>query len=443
MAHSPLARLYQEQESRWRDFLARHFPEARLLRWSPEQRVFRCGHRVMKIAYTTAAKRNPDHSPEYEFSLLRTLEGRALHLNPSYRLIDGVWCVMEIDWIEGESLEELIRERRARKISILQLLAKLFHVSLAGVVYKQLRARHIIRRANGELVFIDFGGSSRANPLVALWRNFAPLSSKNGLWQWGRLVGILRETLRRRRPADGQVPGVWKPHESASPAALRRWQANARRSPRERPEHLANDPGDPVAARHFAAMERCLSEIIQIEPRTSDDLIKFRLANYCMFGNRDWGFIWDHIAGRVDFAGKSVIDLGCGMGGIGAFTRIVGGAHTISLDSQPLLLDAARHFAVALGIVDNEYRSIDWAALANGSEKLPKADIISALSVRLTDLPLERLIDILTQYPEILWQTCCVDQGRRGLEARGYRTVETVVVADVGRYIIHATDRPR
>jgi hypothetical protein len=397
----------------------------------------------MKIDWVTAASRDPRLSLEYEFSLLETLEGRALHLNPSYQVIDGKWYVLGMDWVEGEHLDELIREGHVRKVSILELIGRVFRVSLAGVIYKQLRARHTIQRANGELVFIDFGGSSHANPLVAIWRNFAPLSSLSGSWQASRLLELLRVILRGRYSAMRSAPRLQQSRSSASPAALQRWQANSHRDPQSRPACLAHKPCDPIAARHFAEMERCLDEAVQIEPRICSDLYRFFFADYFLSGNRDWGIIWDRITRRVDFAGKNIIDLGCGMGTIGAFTRIAGGAHVTSLDSLPPLLDAARHFATAFGILDNTYRAIDWEKLTNGSESLPKADIISALSLRLGDQPLERVLDILAQYPEILWQTTDAEAGRRGLEARGYRTVEILGRSEFGKFILYAADREK
>lgn len=437
MEYSPLVRHYTKREARWLEFLDRHIPDAYLLRWTPEHRVFRSGSRVMKVEWATAASEDPRLNLEYEFSLLEKLEGRALTLNPSYEVIDGEWHLLGIDWIEGEDLDTLIQEGQARKVFILQILGKLFRVSLAGVIYNQLRARHIIPRATGELVFIDFGGSSRANPLAALWQNFAILSYTSNTWKPSRLSGLLYEILRNRNSKSEIVSGDPQSRESTS---LQRWQFNARRVDKARSENLANDPGDPVAAKYFSKMESCLCEAIQIEPRVCDDIYLLYFANYLYYGRQDWGFKWDHIARRIDFAGKRVIDLGCGMGSIGAFTRLAGGAHTISLDSLPMLLDAARNFALALGIDDNAYQSLDWVNLASGSEDLPKADIISALSMRLADLPLERVIDILAQYPEILWQTSCLEEARHALKERGYRTVEMIVQSDVDLYIIYATD---
>ncbi len=434
MTSSPLVRGYLEQESRWRDFVARNFPDARLLRWNPEHRVFRHGRRVIKVEWAMTANHDPRLTLEYEFSLMKRLEGRALRLNPSYRVIDGAWHALELDWVEGEDLDALISKNRAREVSIPKLVSKLFRVSLAGVAYKQLRARHIFRRATGALVFIDFGHSSHTGPLGALWRNFAPLNFTGGSWRWSRLVGIIREILRHRETMQGRGG-------DASRRALQLWRLNDRRPPQGRPAHIASHPGDPVAARHFEAMEQCLTEAVETDPRVAVDLLKFQLADYSMDGSRDWGFIWDHLARRVDFAGRSVVDLACGMGGVGAFARLGGANRVVSCDGLPVILDAARNFAEALGFADNVYRLLDWAKLETGDADLPAADIITALSARLDDLPREPLLEILTRYPEILWQTADADAGWRDLAARGYRTVEVLVRADVGQYILYAADR--
>ena len=439
--YSPLVRLYQKQELRWREFLDRNFSEARILHWSPEHRVYRCGRRVVKIEWAMAASQDPHLRLDYEFSLLERLEGSALHLNPSYQVIDEKWHVLGMDWIEGKSLDQLIREGRAGHISVGKLLSKLFRISLAGVIYKQLRARHILRSTNGELEFIDFGGSFRANPLVALWWNFAPVLFTRGSWQTGRLFGLLHTMLGQGNSATATAHNARRMSDTVSPIAVRRWRANKRRVAQALPDNLVNSPGNVVAARNFAKMECCLREAVQIDPRICENTYKFYFADYRIFGNRDWGVIWGHIAQRVDFFGKRVVDLGCGMGCMAAFTRIVGGAHAISFDSEPLLLDAARYMAAGLEINGNSYRAIDWQNLADGSEHLPMADIISAMSVRFGDVPLERLLDILPQYPEILWQTSHVDEGRQGLLSKGYRTVEVVVQADVDQYILYAANR--
>lgn len=434
MAISPLARFHCEQEGLWRDFLERNYPGARLLRWGPQHRVYRCGDRVAKVEWETISAKDSTRGIEYEFSLLEALEGRASCLHPTYRVIDGTWCVLEMDWVEGDYLDDLIAAGRAREVSLIRLAAKLFRVSLAGVDYKQLRARHVIRRPDGDLVFIDFGHSTHAGPLVALWRNLAPLTFSGGSWHVSRLVSMIRAIMRRRVSSQGQGG-------DASPDPLRRWRINDLRRPAARAEHLAVHPGDPVAARHFAAMEQCLSEAVEADPRIGEDLIKFQFADYGMAGSRDWGFIWDYLSRRLDFAGKRIVDLACGMGGVGAYARLDGAAHVAAFDSPPLLLDAARNFSQALGFTDNSYQPLDWAKLAAGDAGLPDADVITALSVRLDDVPRERLLDCLTRYPEILWQTSDAEAGRRELAARGYGTVETLVRSDIGRYILYATGR--
>lgn len=438
---SPLARLHREQEERWRDFIDRNYPGGRLLRWSPQHRVFRCGNRVVKVEWETISTKDSTRGLAYEFSLLEALEGRASRLAPSYKVIDGSWCVLEMDWIEGNYLDDLIAENRAREVSILRLIIGLFRVSLAGVVYKQLRARHVIQRADGELVFIDFGHSSHAGRLDALWRNFAPLTFASGSWRWGLLISMIREILRRRKAEESRDDNAVRRGDDALSRALRCCRVNDRRTPRARPEHLTNYPGDPIAAQHFLAMEQCLGKAIEADPLIGPDFLKFQFADYGMAGSRDWGFIWDHLARRVDFAGKKVVDLACGMGGVGAYARLYGAVQVVSCDRFPVILDAARHFSEALGFADNAYHQFDWADLETGAVELPVADILTALSSRLDNLPRGRWLEILTHYPEILWQTADAKAGQRDLEALGYRTVEILEQADVDQYILYATDR--
>jgi predicted RNA methylase/predicted Ser/Thr protein kinase len=430
---SPLAQRYREQEARWRALRAARYLGARLLRWGPDHRVFQCGSRVVKIEWAKAANDDYRRTLAYEFSLLEKLEGGASQLNPTYHVLDDAWLVLEMDWVEGRYVEDLIRQGLGREVSIARLLTVLFKASLAGVVYKQFRSRHIIQRPNGDMAFIDFGHSTLAHPLVALWRNFALLRIENGGWQWGRLVGVLRE-LRRRR--DG-VPNTAK----AGSSGLQRWKVNARRPEFARAEHLAVTPGDPVAARHFAAMEHCLGDLIATEPQLCDELIEFHFAGYGIAANHDWGFLWDHIATAVDFAGKRVVDLGCGMGAVGVFARLAGGAGVTAFDSVPLFLEAARHFADALRITGNDYRAMDWAALTNGTMEPPGGDIVTILSARIDDIPLVRAVEFLSHYPEIIWRTGHAEAARESLAARGYRTIKTVMSDPDGGHIIYATDK--
>jgi len=188
-------------------------------------------------------------------------------------------------------------------------------------------------------------------------------------------------------------------------------------------------------------MERCLSELVEKQPHLCNEFIEFHFANYGMAANHDWGFLWDHIASAVDFSGKRVIDLGCGMGAVGVFARLAGSVGVTSLDSMPLFLDAARHFASALRIAGNDYRQMDWARLANGSMAPPDGDIVTVLSARIDDMPLARVVGFLSRYSEILWRTSNAEAGKKSLAATGFQTIKTVMWEPDGGQIIYAADR--
>lgn len=430
---SPLAQMYCEQEARWRSLRATHFSKAQLLRWTPDHRVFHIGSQVIKVEWANAENDDYSLTLAYEFSLLKKLEGGASLLHPTYRVLDKDWLVLEMDWIEGRYLEDLIRQGCARDVSIARLLTVLFKVSLAGVVYKQFRSRHIIQRPNGGIAFIDFGHSSIAHPLVALWRNFALLRFENGSWQWGRVVGVVREM---RRSQSGEPKSI-----KNNPAGLQRWRINARRLPHARAEYLSIMPGDLIAARYFSAMEECLHTLIEAEPNLCGELIEFHFAGYGIAANHDWGFLWDHIISVVDFTGKRVIDIGCGMGAVGVFARLEDSVGVASFDSVPLFLEAAQNFADALRITGNDYREMDWAALANGSMEPPNGDVVTVLSARIDDISPAQAVEFLSHYPEIIWRTNHADTVRECLLDKGYRTIDIIMKDPDGSQILYAAGR--
>ena len=107
-AESPLARLHREQERRWRNFIDRNYPNARLLRWSPQHRVFRYGDRVAKVEWEAAANhRAPcflrmwDMGPAIRLvPTLRSLSRNALAMMANRRILAlslGLVCW----WIGG------------------------------------------------------------------------------------------------------------------------------------------------------------------------------------------------------------------------------------------------------------------------------------------------------------------------------------------------------
>jgi hypothetical protein len=432
---SPVARLYLESEKTWQSFLNANFPGSRrLLRWGQGHRVYRVGNRVLKIEFASLGARDHSRSIHFEFEMLELMEGRACHFNPTYRIIDDFWCVLEIDWIDGEYLDNLIRQGRGRQASITKLLRTLFRISMAGIVYKQLRARHVIRQTDGELAVIDFGISRKTHPLRALWENLVPVTFAGGRLTPTRSLSIIVEMRRRRPPAKAE-------RSHAVAAGVNRWSVNPTRPPEGKPPHLARNPGDPHAAEQLGLMEDCLRDAVSANPAVAADLNEVHFAEYGLGAPRDWGFIWDYIANRVDFTGKSVVDLGSGMGAVGVFAALGGARSIVGLDDDSNLIQAAEHFSAGLQIETTRHVQVDRLAQTATLDKLPAGNILTVLSTRTEDLPRESLLARMADFDEILWQTPAPERAVADLHAHGFEAVDVLVDGALGRKIIYAAKR--
>ena len=437
-----LSKIWNEQEYAWRKFLSRHFPGAVTVKWSPNSRVYRYGERALKIQSPWFTRDQPLQTLGNQFRLLSAVEGLAWHLNPTLQEVDEGWQVLGMDWIEGENLDDLIHQGRAGSMALHQLLQTLFAVSRAGVLYKQLRPRHIIRGLDGKVFFIDFGGSSLGNPRVAFLQNFRLLAGKRLRVNLTSLGQILKAVLVGRvswcksdlaLPTNGgylQGHLQWK--------ARRVWEANLRRMDGMLSDYLRQVPGDDKAAHHFAYMEKALADALDIDTRLFEEMWKMQIAGYLLYGCRNWGVVWDHILRRVTFDGKRVVDLGCGAWPVGAFARLEGATQVILCDSLSPLLRAACHFAEGFGFTDNMYQSIHWETIGEGQQELPVADVALAMSVRFDKMRLDRILDTLAKYNEVLWETRLGQDALDGLRSRGYYTVETLTSSYGNRCILYA-----
>lgn len=427
-----MVQAHLDLEATWQHFLDSHFAAPRkLLRWGPEHRVYRIGDRVAKIEMIEIGERDQTRSIEYEFGLLRRLEGRACRFNPDYRVIDGRWCILEIDWIEGDYLDDLIAAGRGPEVSTARLLAILLRISMAGVIYRQLRARHVIQRPGGELAVIDFGQSRATNSLRALFTNLAPVSMSGGRISASRACSLIVEMRRRREPVTSD-----RAHAIAS--GQQRWAANQHRTAVGRPPHLAKNPGDARAADQFARMEIELEAAVAQNPGLAADVYEFHFAEYGLAGHRDWGFIWDHISSAVDFTDKVVVDFGCGTGTLDVFARLAGARSVLGVDDDANVLAAARHFTDGLQIGQVRFEHVENLVDPDLLAALPAGDILAALSVRTEDVPVHLMAEHIAAYREVLWQTPDLDGATAALHAIGFAQVERLVAGATGRDIIHA-----
>ena len=432
MSSQSIVDYYHNRENQWTSFIRKKIPGASLLRWGENHRVFKYKNRVFKVDHFSVADKNSMQSLYYEFNLLISSKNIINDFNPKYYEVDGLWSVLEIDFIDGVYFEDIWKQGNTLDISILKMILKVFLISISGIYYKQLRARHIIIRENGELVFIDFGNSKKMSALLALILNFSPIIKMNSRWQFGRLASLIYEILKTRLN-DEKVRVV-----DENDRAIENWKLNLARSNKELPINIKNKFGDINAYDNFTAMELKMFEAVKKNPKIALDAIEFKFDGYGMIAKNDWGYIWDSIRRKVDLNKKKVIVLGSGMGGVGAFARMEGASIAISYESDQYLLDASIHCSKALGYFDNNFHLVSFDNITSRLQKLEKGDIIFVLSSRFENFNQSALIKLTSKYNQVVLMTKNPKEGSNEFIKNGFSKIDLLLRVDQSRFILHA-----
>ena len=82
---------------------------------------------------------------------------------------------------------------------------------------------------------------------------------------------------------------------------------------------------------------------------------EIKLLNYGFGGLKDWNLIFNKLVGYIKFNNSTIIDYGCGISPIGAFSRVFGSKICVSVDESENLINAAKSFSRAFGYNDNKY----------------------------------------------------------------------------------------
>lgn len=431
---TPLAADWASCEQTWNGFLGRAYPGAVCVRWSPWHRVFRHHDRAVKIQRLDALPNDPTQHVRQECELLDALEGRVWTLNPAYREIDGAWAVLEMDWVDGEDLEWLMRQGRAREMSVLRAIRVLIGMGLAGVAHRQFRARHLIRRHRDGAVFaIDLGGSRRTTRWRALRENLAPLARTNRgwrisgnaavLWRLARGKGVSSDDERRRLDRE---------------TASRRWRDNRRRRPEMRAVALSDAVADSEVRRRFERMESAFQAAISSDAELAAETWKIQVDSYVQFGARDWGLFWERVLASVDLARLRVVDLSAGQGFTGAFAVLHGAASACVLDARSEFLSGARAFAEALGVNAVECRCADLADLCEGGEQMPSADLAFLIGARAGALRESQTIALIGGYPRVVLEIDPRDGVGSALAGHGFTRIERLCSSIGDRWFVLA-----
>ena len=426
-------RTYEKWEQKWGSILQEHYPDAELLKFKCRHRVYKQNGRVIKIEHSSAHT-DPLQSVKNEFAIYQAVEGKAWKAHPRLRCIGNEWNVLEMDWIEGDLLADLHRLGRYDIPWLKNTLKALFILASNGVIFKQFRPQHIIRKQNGEIVFFDFGGSQLTNPSRALAQTFLPFQKTS----FGRLVnsrvrGVFRlglkskfDTILRKNQNEDPSASITKKH---STSLVTRWNWNLSQQHLDFHGDPANFETDNIRDA-LVRMEDHLTKAVQADSSIIVDLFRVDLAGgeYLYQGNRHWGLIWNYVSRQLNFKGKRILDLGCSMGLASVFARIAGAEHAITVESNADMLEAARCFAEVLGVEGNEYIRMDWNDLLADSPAFLCTDVTIALSTRCATLDEELFLPLLAQSKEIIFQSLGnFDITKNRLHTLGFNHVVTLI----------------
>jgi len=273
---------------------------------------------------------------------------------------------------------------------------------------------------DGAVTLLDFDQAVRVSTLRALlldgfgiggmrvWHSYHMLMRQHRCWyRWlMKPARVLRRLLRRsgKGPAPVGVPGSLD-----GPLGLlaKAWRI-ARQSG-------ANAPGQQVA------------------------YYSFDVCGEHFPGERPWALRWGQIAGRVDFTGKRVLELGCNLGMFSSFARHAGAPACTGVDAEADILDGARLVAEAMG-VENDYRQINFDSPEDWESQLAGHDLVMALSVVNWVADRERFMTFLGRHSECIFEGHGPDdQEQAELRSAGFNHVEVIAISERNRPVYHAT----
>ena len=328
--------LYEVHHQRWDDFVREHIPEARLVKDGFHNRVYRNADRAYKVYLNSNDDDRGTHQAlQSEFEIYQMCEGNLWSINPKYSHKKGEWEVMAMNWLSGPTMNVLIENQEANKISFLSLVKCLFVLGWNGVRYKQFRGRHIYLSENRQPIFIDFGGSVRTSPIVALIKNMSPVAKTNNGWglsSFGYIGAVMfREKFRKKSQSKNINYINMRPHESFSENVIKQQHEKNKNE-----AWKALKLGRVAQSKDFKEWKKSIYQWIDKNPEFGCDLLRWEYEEGAIvWGGESWGVIWDQIRSHIDFKDKTVIEVGCGMGLAAVHARLAGASyiHSFWIDS--------------------------------------------------------------------------------------------------------------
>jgi len=340
-----------EITKKWNSLIDKQFKNSETLRWSLEHKVIKHKDRVYKIQHKDFFTSENLHSVDHEYQIYKRLEKVLPNSKPELRFLDDNWKTLSINYIKTKDYDELVSTGHLNETSIFKVIWIVLKLSLCGISYSQLRLRHIFNAPTG-IDLIDFGGSKITSPLDALYDNVLdPKRKKTFAICKVLLINKIKNIIGRTSKLQ-------------TVSAFKRFNRN-------------NVP---------AELESYNNYILSFAKQSSANLqrtFEFHLDDHInIWGNLEWGLLWDHISRNVNFDSKSVLNYGATFGLAPAYQSLFGAKNieVIEKDAEhiKILKDLENYLGVnrESQIIEQAHNTPDITFVYN--KNLIKNDIISS-----------------------------------------------------------------
>jgi SAM-dependent methyltransferase/predicted Ser/Thr protein kinase len=417
-------------ETAWEAFVKEHVDgNAELVAVSissSQQRIYRAGERIHKIR-APGCEAHPREQDLYgEYQILRRLSGIRGVAGGVEHFSSDKWEMLSCERVDGKPLQRLVQDGARPGISMLWRIFRLvLAVNLRGVAHRDLRPDNILIDRGNRPWLIDFDQAAVVGPwralltdLSGLWPGRLSLHSMLELVKLHRIAGMLLRPLSWFRrlfikvpPADA-CPSGQHQHSGGKDERLQSmrtaWQIAARAG--------ANAPGQSIAY-------------------YSIDVLGEHFP-----GERPWILRWHHVARRVDFRGKRVLELGCNLGMFSAFAARSGARACMGVDHSHEILEAARLIAHAFGAECCSFKQIDFDDPGPWEASLDGYDLVLALSVANWVKNRSRFMAFLGRHRELIFEGHDDPETElRQLHSAGFDHVELLAMTERGRQLYYAS----
>lgn len=184
---------YLIQENHWDAIIGKFYPSPdKIYKWHKHHRVLLYKNKIVKIQYLDKdSEVPPNQTIISEHSIYNYLDNKLYDYNAKLKKLYKGWYALEINFFEGEILQNLMEKNVRLKHLFFPLIFKALKLSFCGIYHPQLRSRHFLINNDNEICIIDFGNSEKTNFFNALIKNLGLNNYKKS-----KFLYVLKQILK-------------------------------------------------------------------------------------------------------------------------------------------------------------------------------------------------------------------------------------------------------